>query len=36
MKDYQLERESELRVEVSSSPVSVMVSIEQQLYNAVI
>ena len=29
MKDYQLERESELRVEVSnSSPVSVMVSID--------
>ena len=28
MKDYQLERESELRVEVSNNPVSVMVSIK--------
>lgn len=27
MKDYQLERESELRIEVSNSPVSVLVGI---------
>ena len=32
MKDYQLERESELRIEVASSPVSVLVSINIELY----